>query len=98
AGGSITSATTSSGTWGLSGTSQMSYSTYNFPYYYSDNTIRMTTNTGTYSSRLYDYTYSGTVGTLVPTTSAGSNKVLVFRTGTTYYALAINKNNFRYVT
>ncbi|OQB53587.1 MAG: hypothetical protein BWX97_00300 [Firmicutes bacterium ADurb.Bin146] len=98
AGGSITSATTSSGTWGLSGTGQMSYSTFNFPYYASSRSISMTSDTGTYSSRLYNYTYSGGVGTLVPTTSAGSNKVLVFRTGTTYYALAINKNNFRYVT
>jgi hypothetical protein len=96
--GSITSATTASGTWELSGTGQMSYSTYNFPYRASTSSISMTTNTGTYSSRLYDYTYSGGVGTLVPTTSAGSNKVLVFRSGTTYYALRINNTSFSYYT
>jgi hypothetical protein len=76
----------------------MSYSTYNFPYRASTSSISMTTNTGTYSSRLYDYTYSGGVGTLVPTTSAGSNKVLVFRSGTTYYALRINNTSFSYYT
>lgn len=99
AGGSITSSTTANGTWSISGTGQMSYSTYNFPYYTSTTSIGMTTNTGTYTSRLYNYTYSGGVGTLIPTTAAGTNKVLVFRTGTTTYrALIINNNSFAYTT
>nr|HPJ75206.1 hypothetical protein [Clostridia bacterium] len=98
-GGSITSSTTANGTWEINNsTGQMSYSTYNFPYYTNTYSIGMTTDTGTYSARLYNYTYSDGVSTLVPTTATGSNKVLIFRTDTTYRALIINNRSFSYTT
>ncbi|MFA7673040.1 MAG: hypothetical protein WCY62_04215 [Clostridia bacterium] len=99
ASGVISASTTATGTWAVNtSTGAISFSTYNFPYYLSSSSIGITTNTGTYSLGLYDYTYAGGVGTLVPTTTAGSDKVLVFRTNTTYRALRINTNSFSYTS
>lgn len=96
--GVITSATTANGTWSVSASGQLSYATYNFPYrqytsgWFGGESLRMTTDTGSYSARLYDYNSS--TGTLTPTTSTGSNKVLLVKTGTTYYAVGMSYSNW----
>lgn len=90
ASGVITASTTATDTWAVNAsTGAISFSAYNFPYNSSGTTVDMTTNAGTYTSKLYVYTTAGGYK-LTPTTTAGTNRVLILSNGTTYRAVIIN--------
>ena len=97
--GNIVSSTSSSGSWSVSATGQLSYATYDFPrrnIFGWTQYLSMTSDTGTYLAQLYTYNSgTGNLTTTTPATAVGSDRVLVLIEGTTYRVLNLsNKIEF----
>ena len=91
----IVASTTASGIWTVNSTTGvMAFSGYTFATY-TGSAFQMTTNSALQAPKLYSYSSTGGY-TLTPTSSAGSNRVLVFNNGSNYWVLNIATSFFNF--